>query len=156
MNEKNFVRIKILNDFEKKEIEKKLKEKFKIEKIDGIIIRKGKDRLFLFSGDIEKKEIEKIQEITIIERIGIYFAKIVDKEIKLSIEGVEILKNQIKKNIFEINDEQTIKWMKGENLEIKIPERGFIIIKNKDYFLGSGKVSYERIGNFIPKSRRLK
>ncbi|MCH8325462.1 MAG: hypothetical protein IIB83_02685, partial [Bacteroidetes bacterium] len=65
-------------------------------------------------------------------------------------------KNQIKKNIFELNKEQAELWMKGSELNISTGKKGFLIMKYKDNFLGSGKASAEKIGNFIPKSRRLK
>ena len=61
-----------------------------------------------------------------------------------------------KKNIFELNKEQAEEWMKGRELGIKTGKRGFLVMKYKDDFLGTGKASEEKIGNFIPKSRRLK
>jgi len=44
----------------------------------------------------------------------------------------------------------------GRELNIKTGKRDFLIIKHGDDFLGTGKVSEEKIGNFIPKNRRLK
>ena len=35
-------------------------------------------------------------------------------------------------------------------------KHGFLAMKQKDDFLGTGKASAEKIGNFIPKNRRLK
>ena len=46
--------------------------------------------------------------------------------------------------------------MKGQQLDIKTGKRGMIIMKYKENFLGTGKASEEKIGNFIPKSRRVK
>ena len=150
--------LKIFNKKEKQEIEKKLNEQFGINEIPGQIIMKGKEKLFLFSGSFDNRQIKKLEELTVIERIGAYFAKI-DKptdKIRLSIEGSQILKDQIKKNIFEIPEELLENWMKGQELNIKTKEKGFLIMKYKDNFLGSGKASEEKIGNFIPKNRRLK
>ncbi len=148
--------LKILNQQEKHEIEKKLNEQFGIEKIHGIILRRGEERLFLFSGDFSESEIKMLEKTVIVERTGIYFAKIIEDKIKLSIEGTQILGAQVKKNIFELNEEQMNDWMMGQDLQIKTGKRGFLIIKHKDDFLGCGKASEEKIGNFIPKSRRLK
>ncbi len=151
--------IKILNKREKQEIANKLNEQFGIEKIPGIIIRLGKERLFLFTGTLNEQQIKELEKIAPVEKAGFYFAKIFEgkeEQIRLSIEGVQILKEQIRKNIFEINDKQTEQWMKGYDLEIKTNKRGFIVIKNKEDFLGSGKASEQKIGNFIPKSRRLR
>ncbi len=148
--------IKILNTKEKAEIEKKLKENFGIEKIDGTIVKMGEEKLFLFSGSFNEKDIKQIGEIAFIERIGIYFANIIQDDIKLSIEGTQLLKSQIKKNILEISKEQAEEWMQGKDLNISIGKKGFVILKNGNDFLGSGKASESKIGNFIPKSRRLR
>ena len=148
---------KILNENEKKEIEDSLNEQFGIKQIPGIIMQRGEERLFLFQGELNEKQIRNLEQVRInIERIGVYFAKIVDSKIKLSIEGVHLLQNQITKNIFEVDEKQAEQWMKGQDLLIKTGKRGFIIIKYKDDFLGCGKASEEKIGNYIPKSRRLK
>ena len=149
-------RLKILNKNEKREIENKLRKQFGIEEVKGIIVRRGEERLFLFSGDFNEKQIKKLEDIVIIERIGVYFASLFGGEIRLSIEGSQILKEQIKQNIFELNKEQAEEWMKGRELPIKTGKKGFLIMKYKDDFLGAGKASAEKIGNFIPKSRRLK
>ena len=116
----------------------------------------GKEKLFLFSGSFSEKDINNLAKTAPIERIGIYFAKIIDKDIKLSIEGAQILKNQIKKNIFEIGGKQAEEWMMGRDLDIQTGKNGFLIIKHNQDFLGCGKASENKIGNFIPKSRRLK
>ena len=148
--------IKILSEHEKSEIESGLKEQFGVEKIPGLILKRGEERLFLFSGDFSENEIKNLERCVPIERAGIYFAKIIGNDVKLSIEGTQILKNQIKKNIFELNENQLEEWMMGQDLQIKTGKKGFIIIKHKDDFLGCGKASEEKIGNFIPKNRRLR
>ncbi len=151
-------KIKILNKKEKLEIERKLKKQFGISEIPGIILQRGKERLFLFNGNFSKNEIREIEFTLPLERAGIYFAKIIEKtnEIRLSLEGVQLLKEQISKNIFELNKEQVNQWMHGEELNISTNKRGFLIIKYNKDFLGCGKASENKISNFIPKNRRLK
>jgi len=150
--------LKILNEKEKKVVENKLHEQFGISEISEKIIMRGKDKMFLFSGSFNKSQIKKLEKITLIERIGFYFAKMDErtKDIRLSIEGSQIMKSKIKKNVFEINEEQTQEWMKGRELRIRTGKKGFLILRHKNDFLGTGKASEEKIGNFIPKSRRLK
>ncbi|MEK6898122.1 MAG: hypothetical protein AABX28_02065 [Nanoarchaeota archaeon] len=152
--------IKILNKTEKQKIIEKLDYQFGIKEIPGLIVSMGKERLFLFSGNFDENQIKKLESVTSIERMGIYFAKFMTdnngEKIKLSIEGTQILQKQIDKNLFEISEEQTEEWMKGHELQIKTGMKGFIVIKHDEDFLGSGKASEEKITNFIPKSRRLK
>src|SRR3989344_5877423 len=98
------------------------------------------------------------EEITTVERTGIYFAKIVPKEnkIRLSIEGTQLLKDQLSKNIFELDQARAVEWMSGKELNIATGQNDFLIIKYKDNFLGTGKATAEKISNYIPKNRRLK
>ncbi len=148
--------LKILNKNEKREIENQLKKQFGISKVPGIIVQRGEGRLFLFTGDFNKKQIKQLENMIIIERLGIYFARTFGNEVRLSIEGAQALKSQIKKNIFSLDSKQAEEWMKGQELPVKTGKHGFLAMKYKDDFLGTGKASEEKIGNFIPKSRRLK
>jgi len=163
MKNKNpsFNELKILNEKEKNGIIKKLNEQFGINEIPGIIVKRGTERLFLFQGDFSKQEIKFMERTIPIERVGVYFAKIFKErtgkeKIRLSIEGTQILKKQIKKNIFELNEEQMEKWMKGQELLISTQKKDFLVMKYNDNFLGTGKASEKKITNFIPKNRRLK
>jgi NOL1/NOP2/fmu family ribosome biogenesis protein len=148
--------IKILNSKEKAEIEKKLREQFAVDSIPGLIVQRGEERLFLFSGSFSEKEIKQLEKCTFIERMGVYFAKIIGNNIRLSIEGSQLLSAQVKKNIFELNPKEAEEWMKGHELPIKTGEHKFLIMKCGKDFLGTGKASEEKIGNFIPKNRRLR
>ena len=148
--------IKILNQNEKAKVEEQLNEQFGISSVPGMIVMRGQEKLFLFSGNFNEKEIQQLEKCTFIERMGVYFAKLIDGKIRLSIEGSQILKDQIKKNVFELNSQQAEEWMKGHELPIKTGSHGFIIMKNGSDFLGTGKASEEKIGNFIPKNRRLR
>src|SRR3989344_3936107 len=76
--------------------------------------------------------------------------------IRLSIEGSQILKNEITKNLVELNKEEVETWMMGHELIKKTGINGFVIMKYEKDMLGTGKASSDKITNFIPKSRRLK
>ena len=148
--------LKILNKNEKQEIVNKLKNQFGINEVSGMLIKVGEERIFLFRGNLNEKQIKKLEKTVPIERIGVYFGKEQNNQIRISIECVNILKNQINKNIFELNEKQAEQWMKGQELNIQTGKKDFLIMKYKDNFLGCGKASAEKIGNYIPKSRRLK
>ena len=147
---------KVLSEQEHIEIENNLHEQFGIDLVDGLLIKKGEERLFFFSGNFSEAQIKNLEACVPIERLGIYFAKIIGNDVKLSIEGTNLLKIQIKKNIFELNEKQLEEWMTGSDLQVKTGKKGFIVVKYKDDLLGCGKASEEKIGNYIPKSRRLK
>jgi NOL1/NOP2/fmu family ribosome biogenesis protein len=156
------MKLHILNKNEKEKIESLLRQQFGSRvSIPGILVKRGAERIFIFQGDYTKKDIENLEEWTQIERVGLYFAKsFIDRQgqehIRLSIEGSQILGEQITENIFELDDKLVQNWMQGEDLQIKTGKKGFLAMKYKKEFLGTGKASEEKISNFIPKSRRLK
>lgn len=148
--------IKILNNHEKKEIVSKLNQQFGVKELKGNLIKIGAERLFIFQGSLNERELKRLEKIVPIERIGVYFGKIQNDMIRLSIEGVHILANQINKNIFEIDETQIEQWMMGQDLQIETGVKDFLIIRHKEDFVGCGKASEGKIGNYIPKARRLK
>ena len=150
--------LKFFTKSEKEKLLKKLNEQFGISDIPFKIAHLGKERIILFSGDASEDEIFLIDDVARIEGVGVYFAKIDEKtgDIRLSIEGTQLLKNQITKNIFELTEEQAEQWMMGQELNISAEKKGFLVMKFKEDFLGTGKASENKIGNFVPKSRRLK
>ena len=148
--------IKILTEQDKKKIEKKVHEQFGVKELNGKILKLGEEKLFFFTGQIDEEEIRKIEQSAPIEKVGVYFAKLINEEIKLTIEGTQLLKEQITKGIFSINDKQAEEWMMGWELNIESGLRGFVVMKNNEDYLGCGKASEHKITNFIPKPRRLK
>jgi NOL1/NOP2/fmu family ribosome biogenesis protein len=148
--------IKFFNEHEKERIIRLLSQQFGIKDVPFIMARLGKERIIVFSGELSDREILNIDEVAHIEGVGLYFAKEEMSGIRLSIEGSQLLKDQITKNIFELDEKQAEQWMMGSELNIKTDKRGFFIMKYKDDFLGTGKISAEKISNFVPKPRRLK
>jgi NOL1/NOP2/fmu family ribosome biogenesis protein len=148
--------IKFLNEHERERIIRLLNQQFGIEEIPWTLARLGKERIIIFSGELSDREILNIDEVAHIEGIGLYFAKEEMDGLRLSIEGSQLLKDQIKKNIFELDSKQAEQWMLGSEINIKTDKRGFFIMKYKDDFLGTGKISAEKISNFVPRPRRLK
>ena len=78
MEAQKFMPLRILKEREKKDIESELDERFGIKEINGILLMKGNERMFFFSGNFDENKIKKLEEKVIIERVGFYFAKITD------------------------------------------------------------------------------
>jgi NOL1/NOP2/fmu family ribosome biogenesis protein len=149
-------KITVLEGKELEEIKETLNSQFGITKIPGELIMKGKEKVFLFTGELPEKDLKTIEFKVFIERVGTYVAKIEEQGIRLSIEGSQIFKNQITKNVVELNEEEMNTWMHGSEVLKQSGTTGYVIVKYKDDMLGTGKASKEKITNFIPKSRRLK
>ncbi len=140
---------------EKKQILKELNETFGIEELPYLFIESGKEKIRAFSGSLSKEEILGIARLTRVEGVGIYFLKKEITGIRMSFEAVQLLKNQITKNILDLTDEQANSWIKGNDLAVKTPA-GVYVMRNNGLLLGCGKSNGEVIFNYVPKERRLK
>jgi len=101
--------LKFLNTKEREKILRLLEEQFGIKNVEGRFIMIGKERIFLYNGGLSKEMMEKISKITNLERAGVYFGKMMPsgngEKIRLSIEGTQILKEEIRKNAKSLLDE---------------------------------------------------
>jgi NOL1/NOP2/fmu family ribosome biogenesis protein len=149
MSEVRFVR-----SSEKRRIEEELDNQFGITKIPYLLLETGKEKMRGFSGHVSKEEIAKLARIVNIDLIGIYVLK-EENGFRLSFDATQLLKDQITKNIVEINDEEYQKWIRGHDLE-KEATIGVVVIKYNEDFLGCGKSNGKIIYNYVPKDRRLK
>lgn len=111
----------------------------------------GKDKIYVIERDLDKIELENIR----INSIGLYIAEVKGGQLRLSIEGAQIIGPTATKNVCEITEEQLKEWFKGQDLKKEGDYSGFVILKcGKDY-VGSGKYREGLILNFVPKARRL-
>ena len=146
---------RFINSSEKKKILEEIKNLYGISELNYLLMEAGKKRIRAFSGSLTKEEISELNKFARIENTGMYLASQKDAEIRLNFDAVSLFREQITKNIIEINDEQFQKWIRGQDLELAT-QRGTIIIKYKDDLIGIGKSNGERIFNYIPKERKLK
>ena len=140
---------------QKRKIIEKLNEQFGIENLPFLLVQSGKEKIRAFSGSLSKDEISKISLFANIELIGLYLLKEENGEFRLSMDAALLLSKQIIKNIVEIDEIQFKRWIRGNDLEIKMP-KGVYLIKCNEDFLGCGKSNGERIFNYVPKDRRIK
>ena len=122
--------IQLLNKEEERQYKNKLKEQFGIERIDWKLIKSGKERVRALSANISKDELELLNNTVRIEVLGLYAFK-EEGDIRITLDATHLLKDQIKKNIVEISEEQMKDWMSGQ--ELNIPgHKGVIALKYPD------------------------
>ena len=146
--------LKILNNKEIKEIYKIIEQQWVAKiKLNYGFLKNNKNRVFIINKDISKIDISKLR----LNSVGMYFCEMDNLGIRLSIEGSQIVGPKAKKNIIELNEEETKKWFRGQDLEKECKDcSGFVILKHKNDFLGTGKYVNGRILNYVGKSRRVK
>ena len=148
--------LKILNSKETKEIYAMLEKEFGYtEKLDAVfMINEKKERIYIFTKDLANIDISRLR----VDSMGLYFASTFRGQIRLTIEGSQMIGVKCIKNIIEIDKKEMQAWLQGEQLQLagREAESGaFVIIKHNDDYLGCGKIGGEIILNYIPKTRYI-
>ena len=150
----NMTKLKVLNTKEIKNIKNIIKDQWDSDiTLDYAFLMNEKGRIFIVNRDIGVIDFSKFN----INNIGLYFGELRFGELRLSIEGSQIVGPCAKKNVINIDNKQTQEWMQGNDIIVEsknLDLNGFIIIKHKKDFLGSGKYKEGKILNYVPKERR--
>jgi NOL1/NOP2/fmu family ribosome biogenesis protein len=149
--------LKILNTREVKEIIKKLEEYYGISlktfQKQYAFIKNQHDRIFIVNRDVEKIDFENLR----INTVGLYFAEINKYgEVRLTLEGSQLIGPLAKKNTLELTEEQVREYFKGHEIEMEIEtdqQPLFLIHYQKDFF-GAAKYKNGTLLNYLPKIHR--
>ncbi|MFW6311550.1 MAG: methyltransferase RsmF C-terminal domain-like protein [Nanoarchaeota archaeon] len=147
-------KLKFMNTKEKKNLFQILEDQFgfiKIEKLDYEFLINEKNKIYILNKEIRKVDFENLK----MSSMGLYIGELYQNEIRLSIEGSQLIGPFAKKNIIEITPEEEIKWIKGEELTSTLDTKNYVIIKSENDYFGCGKIKENRLMNYVPKTRRL-
>ena len=148
-------KLEILNSRAKKPIIEQIRKQWNAEfKTDLVFLRSSKEKIYLINRDIERLDLSKLK----VDSTGMYFCALIGTDIRLTIEGSEMIGKSATKNVLEIDAAQMRLWLKGQDLELdEAPSdlSGFVIIKCKTDLLGTGKIRGNEVLNFTPKNRRI-
>lgn len=151
--------LKVLNSKEKKPILKFINEQWGdcFDHKEFVFLLNNKAKLYISNADIGQIDLDKLR----IDHVGMYFGTVEDDGIRLSIEGSQLVGPRAEKtnNIIELNDEEAAAWIRGEDIEkpeyTESCDSKYVLIKNKDDFLGCTRQANGIIRNFVPKARRV-
>jgi len=115
-----------------------------------VMIQRRKD-FNLLSHDITLFDFTPLR----INSAGVYFGEFHREELRLSIEGSQLVGPRATKNVIQLDDAHAKLWMTGNDFEFKTDCEGFVLVKHNNDFIGCGKIIENRLLNFVPKSRRL-
>ena len=141
----------ILNSKEKKNLSKLIKKQFDCDfTFNYEVFMNTKNKIFILNKDVSKIELDELR----INSLGLYFGELSRDELTLTIESSQIIGPIAKNNVLKLDYDQAKNWMKGEDFDIDTKLEGFVIIKNKDDFLGCGRIVNNKLLNYVPKERR--
>ena len=141
-----------------------------VKKIPFLLSKTGSERISAFSGSLSVDEIYSLWNLLPIEGFGLYLGKqMIDrrtgrKESRLGLDGLNLLKEQVDKNIIQLTEEQETEWWKGRDVDVNeeqvkhITGGEFVAVLSCDGkdFVGTGKINQEKkiLFTFLPKERR--
>lgn len=150
---KGLTKWKILNSKEVKAIAAMVKQQWGSDLSRDYGFLEGKDGdIFLISRDIERLDLQRLR----INSLGLYFGQLRNDELRLSIEGSQIVGKAAAKNVVDLGESEFKLWLQGGDIEKNADNcSGYVIIKHSTDFIGCGKCKGGKILNFVPKARRI-
>lgn len=144
-------KLKFMNSKEVKTIIRGIEQQYGCQiKIEKALLKSPKDKVYMIS-----KDLTNIKENSLrINNLGMYFCKIEKDGVRLSIEGAQLVTPR--KNFIEVNNDEALAWMRGEDIRTDKDVKGYIIVRHNSDTLGCGKHKEGRILNSVPKERRIK
>lgn len=152
--------LKVIFKTEKRKLLDKLAY-YGIENLKYLLIHSGNEKIRAYSGILSTEELNDLNKIIGIDTIGCYFFTDHGNEIRLSPEAIMLLKQDINNNVISLNEEQAQEWLVGQdinldNLQLPNQTNGFKVIKIKEDLISMGKLSSNKLMNYLPKERRIK
>jgi NOL1/NOP2/fmu family ribosome biogenesis protein len=145
--------LKILNGKERKELLRIIKDQWEADISDDFVfLLNNRQRVYIVTRDIGNIDFEKLR----INSVGLYFGELIKHELRLSIEGSQIVGPKAARNVVLVSNQQMKSWLFGSDIEIDTDSEGFVILKCGNDFIGCGRCSKKKIKNFVPKTRRIK
>jgi len=154
-------RLTFLNKKKVKEIFSILDKQWGLKKgfeknLDYTFMINSKDKIYIINKQIADINIDVLR----IDSMGLYFGErrsgVKNSEIRLSIEGSQIVGPFATKNVVEISDGLKRLWIRGYDIEVKESGNFFAIVSNSGDYLGCGRLKEGKLLNHIPKSRRVR
>ncbi len=114
------------------------------------LIKSGKKRIRILTKDAEEFNAGGKDVIR-----GVYLAKKAPYGYIISVEGSYVVGKRAKRHVVELEEDEFDRWMRGEDVALKLPEKGVYLVKFGPVFAGSGYYNGEVLRNLVPKSRTV-
>jgi NOL1/NOP2/fmu family ribosome biogenesis protein len=145
--------LKILNKKEVKEILKLFKEQWQADAdLDYVFLKNNDNDIFIAGREVFDTDFEKLK----VNSLGLYFGELKKGSLRLSIEGSQIIGLWARKNVVELDDGEAKLWLRGFDLEKETKAQGYVLLRHKGCFMGTGRAKEGKILNFVPKTRRIR
>ncbi|MEM4641055.1 MAG: hypothetical protein QXW65_00850 [Candidatus Pacearchaeota archaeon] len=145
----------ILSKKQKKKIEELIEKNYGIKFDSFCLIKSGKEKIRIFTGNLTGKELEALNRLVEINNIGLYLCSLKEEELRLSFDAAILFGRKAKKNVISLDSAQAKDWMQGKKIILNAKEDSkIVLVKYKKDILGVAKILNNELLNFVPKERR--
>lgn len=121
--------------------------------LDYLFFVSNKNKIYIVNKELAQVDASKLR----VNTFGLYFGEIMkNNDIRLSIEGAQLVGPHATKNVVALDNEALRHWMYGEDVALKTDAGGYVILMYEKYIVGCGYVRDGTILNYVPKNRRIK
>ncbi|RLE37580.1 hypothetical protein DRJ17_06270 [Candidatus Woesearchaeota archaeon] len=145
------MKYRVLNTKEKKKVLELLEQRFGFDDKLGYTFLQSAAKIYLANRELFDFDIESLR----INNLGVYFCEIIGQDVRLSVEGSQLIGPKAKKNVVELNSDEFNAWLKGMNINVDVDYDGFVIVKHGNDYAGCGRVKNNELKNYLPKTRRI-
>jgi NOL1/NOP2/fmu family ribosome biogenesis protein len=146
--------LRILNTRDVREIIEKLEKQYDCElEFDFAFLADPNDKIFVVDRDVAQIDFGKLR----INSVGLYFGEVTKNgEIRLTMEGSQIVGKRAQKNIVDLDEGQVRSYFLGEEVAVDVDVTGFVLLRFRGDFFGAAKYKEGKILNYLPKYHRTK
>ncbi len=147
----------VLNSKKIKEITGMLEQQWGYSEKLGCGFMQKENDIFMVTRAIDAIDLRKLN----VNSAGLYFAELRNNELRLSIEGSQIIGRKATKNVVELSRQQLQQWLRREDIELNgrnsssSGSSAYVIIRHGNDFFGCGRIKDSKLLNFIPKARMV-
>lgn len=147
--------MRILNSREKAEIEKMLKNVYGCEDVFSgyVVLLDESKEIWLTNKEIFDIDLKKLR----VRSIGLYFGRIENEKVRLSVEASQMVAKSAKKNIAEIKEAWD--FLRGFDVTAAdfagCKEGEYVLVGCNEDILGVAKLEAGILKNVLPKTRKI-
>ncbi len=142
--------MRFLNSRERKHFFAALKEQYGYEgSTEYLVFENGQNKFYLLNQSAAVIDWDGVRP----KHAGLYVANQMHEELRLTMDGAQLLSNDCSHEKIVLTGEQQEQWMRGEDVATEQEDTPFSIVMCGEDVLGCGKIKDGYLLNYVPKGR---
>ncbi len=145
--------LKIIPRKELKELKSHIKDQWGADiDLDYVFLKNKDEDIFVAARDLFEVDFSELRT----DSFGLYFGQLKKGELRLSMEGAQMVGPFAKKNVVELSFSEVREFFHGTDINKEKSGDGYVILRHENDFVGCSRFKDNKLLNFTPKVRRIK